>query len=104
VFHPADRAPTGLYGFCAPTLHGPYEPLNGSGLVVANPREQPDQAYAWLVLPDLRVVSFANYLTTTGEDLRHADADTARAWFAGTAAPVLELALAGSRASLVPTP
>lgn len=104
VFHPADRAPTGLYGFCAPTLRGPYEPLNGSGLVVANPREQPDQAYAWLVLPDLRVASFANYLTTSGADLRHADAETARARFAGTAAPVLTLALAGNRATLVDTP
>ena len=54
-------APTGLYGFAAPTLTGPYEPLNESGLVLQNPSDEPDQAYAWLVLPDLHVISFANY-------------------------------------------
>jgi levansucrase len=84
-FHPEAGGPTGLYGFVAPTLAGPYEPLNGSGLVVANPAGRPDQAYAWLVLPDLRVESFVNYLP--GQDT------PARARFGGTAAPTLTLAL-----------
>jgi len=85
VFHPEDGAPTGLYGFVAPALTGPYEPLNGSGLVIRNPPTQPDQAYAWLVLPDLRVESFVNYLP---------DPDvSARERFGGTAAPALRLAL-----------
>lgn len=92
-FHPANSAPTGLYGFVAPTLHGPYEPLNGSGLVVQNPPDQPDQAYAWLVLPDLRVESFVNYLSTGTGDSRKATAETARARFAGTVAPTLHLVL-----------
>ena len=74
TFHPADRAPTGLYGFAAPSLTGPYEPLNGSGLVLQNPSPEPDQAYAWLVLPDLHVVSFANYRSYQGMDLRSAGA------------------------------
>lgn len=84
AFHPEGAAPTGLYGFVAPTLRGPYKPLNGSGLVVQNPPTQPDQAYAWLVLPDLRVESFVNYRTGSG---------TARARFGGTAAPTLDLVL-----------
>jgi levansucrase len=83
-FHPADSAPTGLYGFVAPALTGPYEPLNGSGLVIQNPATHPDQAYAWLVLPDLRVESFVNYLP--GQDV------SARARFGGTVAPTLTLA------------
>ncbi|MEV4115322.1 glycoside hydrolase family 68 protein [Nonomuraea sp. NPDC049695] len=101
TFHPADRAPTGLYGFVAPALAGPYEPLNGSGLVIRNPSRQPDQAYAWLVLPDLRVVSFANYRSGPGMDLRQAEAVRARADFGGTIAPILTLTLSGTSASIV---
>ncbi|MFD2357132.1 glycoside hydrolase family 68 protein [Nonomuraea ferruginea] len=86
-FHPADCAPTGLYGFAAPSLTGPYEPLNSSGLVIQNPSVAPDQAYAWLVLPDLRVVSFANYRSHQGMDPRSAGAAQARAGFGGTVAP-----------------
>jgi levansucrase len=96
-FHPAGSAPAGLYGFVAPALAGPYEPLNGSGLVIQNPPAQPDQAYAWLVLPNLSVESFVNYLSTGGLDPRHTGAQETRAQFGGTAAPVLELALNGNR-------
>ncbi|GAA1002728.1 levansucrase [Acrocarpospora pleiomorpha] len=80
-FHPPGKAPTGLYGFAAPTLTGPYEPLNGSGLVIGNPTGQPDQAYAWMVLDDLRAVSFLNYRPEHG--------------FGGTLAPILRLRLDG---------
>jgi levansucrase len=93
AFHPAGSAPTGLYGFVAPALTGPYEPLNGSGLVIRNPTAQPDQAYAWLVLPDLSVESFVDYLATDGQDPRLAGPETARAHFGGTAAPTLHLRL-----------
>ena len=87
-FHRAAHAPTGLYGFVAPALAGPYEPLNGSGLVIQNPSAQPDQAYAWLVLPDLSVESFVNYLPAD-----RGDPETARARFGGTVAPTLHLDL-----------
>lgn len=89
-FHPPDSAPTGLYGFVAPALAGPYEPLNGSGLVIRNPPGRPEQAYAWLVLPDLSVESFVNYLPTDDGEPR----------FGGTAAPALALDLAGQSAAL----
>jgi levansucrase len=93
VFHPADSAPTGLYGFVAPALTGPYEPLNDSGLVIQNPATQPDQAYAWLVLPNRRVESFVNYLPNS--------TTSARARFGGTAAPALDLVLNGTGTSLL---
>ncbi|MEU7834864.1 glycoside hydrolase family 68 protein [Nonomuraea sp. NPDC049129] len=102
TFHPAGRAPTGLYGFAAPSLTGPYEPLNGSGLVIQNPARQPDQAYAWLVLPDLRVVSFANYRSCQGVDPRSAPAARARAGFGGTIAPMLKLSLDAMTTSVIP--
>jgi levansucrase len=96
VFHPSGSAPTGLYGFVAPALTGPYEPLNGSGLVIQNPPVQPDQAYAWLVLPDLRVESFVDYPCAGGRDPHLAEPEAARARFGGTAAPTLELVLNGT--------
>lgn len=101
-FHPPGSAPTGLYGFPAPRLTGPYEPLNGSGLVLQNPSHEPDQAYAWLVLPNLQVISFANYRSHPGGDPRHAGAAQARAGFGGTVAPVLELTLDGLTTSAGP--
>jgi levansucrase len=93
AFHPPGCAPTGLYGFAARSLTGPYEPLNGSGLVVRNPANEPDQAYAWLVLPDLRVASFLDYRSVEGPDPGRTDAARARARFGGTAAPTLRLSL-----------
>jgi levansucrase len=100
TFHPRGGAPTGLYGFAARSLTGSYEPLNGSGLVIRNPATEPDQAYAWLVLPDLRVVSFLNYRSTGGRDPRQASASEARASFGGTIAPVLQLTLDGMHTSI----
>lgn len=101
TFHPPLAAPTGLYGFVAHELSGPWEPLNGSGLVIQNPPRAPDQAYAWLVLPDLRAVSFLNYRSPTGADLRRAPADEARQAFGGTLAPILQLGLEGAVTSVV---
>lgn len=101
TFHPPLAAPTGLYGFAARDLSGPWEALNGSGLVIRNPPSAPDQAYAWLVLPDLRAVSFLNYRSPAGGDLRRAPAEEARAGFGGTLAPTLQLALDGSVTSIV---
>jgi levansucrase len=85
-FHPPNAAPTGLYGFVARTLAGPYEPLNGSGLVLQNPPAHPEQTYAWLVFDNLRVVSFVNYVSGR---------------FGGTVAPTLHIALDGPTSSVV---
>jgi levansucrase len=103
-FHPPGSAPTGLYGVVASSLTGPYEPLNGSGLVIQNPPSQPDQAYAWWVLPDLRAVSFVNYRSADGTNMRHVAPTEARASFGGTIAPVFQLALNGASTSIVAQP
>lgn len=54
------HAPTGLYGMSASALRGPYAPLNGSGLVLANPAGRPSQAYSWSVTRELLVSSFVD--------------------------------------------
>lgn len=103
TFAPGVEGPTGLYGFVAPALRGPYAPLNGSGLVVANPAAEPTQAYSWLVLPDLRVAGFADAHSLGGlsaDAVAAAGADAARAHFGGTIAPMHRLWLSGSTAGL----
>lgn len=99
-FHPPDRAPTGLYGFVAPALRGPYEPLNRSGLVLQNPPDTPDLAYAWHVLPDRRVAGFVNYLSGEGIDAGRVSGAEARARFGGTIAPPLRITLDGNDTSI----
>ena len=99
TFHPAVTGPTGLYGFVGRSLLGPYRPINESGLVLQNPPEEPFQAYSWLVLNDLRVVSFVDFHSLRGRRPSElASAREARRAFGGTIAPVLQLALDGSRA------
>ena len=94
VFAPdGPQGPTGLYGMVAKRLAGPYRPLNGSGLVLANPAAAPAQAYCWRVTPDLRVISF---IDAWRDDTR---APGGRA-FGGTVAPTLRLALDGKKARL----
>lgn len=60
VFAPDRPGPTGLYGMVADTMPGPWRPLNGDGLIFANPSNAPAQSYSWLVLPDLTVISFVD--------------------------------------------
>ncbi|HWI85368.1 MAG TPA: glycoside hydrolase family 68 protein [Sphingomonas sp.] len=89
--------PTGLYGMVADRLSGPWEPINGSGMVIANPPSAPFQAYSWLVLPDLRVQSFADLVGLSEPPRSQSEA---RAHFGGSPAPELQLALSGDRAWL----
>ncbi|MXO59951.1 glycoside hydrolase family 68 protein [Altererythrobacter salegens] len=86
--------PTGLYGVVGARLSGPWEPLNGTGLVFANPSVAPRQAYSWLVLPSLEVISFV-------DDWRSPDGPPDVRRFGGTFAPVLRLVLDGAKAELV---
>lgn len=98
VFAPGLGAPTGLYGLVAERIGGPWRPLNGHGLVFANPDAAPGQAYSWQVLPDLSVWGFADMVGLAGAPR---DAAEARAHFAGAPAPVLRVELDGERAGLV---
>ena len=102
VFAPDSlRGPTGLYGMVAPSLFGPYEPLNVTGLVLANPPSEALQAYAWQVIPGtLEVASFINYWGLQGRDI-DAQPGLRSAQFGGTVAPFARIALSGATSSIV---
>jgi len=102
--------PDGTYGFVADSLRGDYEPLNGSGLVLANPEEQPFQTYSWMPVPydddQVAVLSYHNYdgledatLTGVGDLPREGQ----QATFGGTFAPTVVVELDGSSTELVET-
>lgn len=90
--------PTGLYGMVAEHLAGPWTPLNRTGLVCANPSDAPIQAYSWLVLGDLRVISFVDRPGLAGDP---ADPAAARRVFGGTPATPFRIRLDGDVATLV---
>jgi len=96
----ATSGPTGLYGMVAVSLAGPYRPLNGSGLVAANPDAEPFQAYSWLVLSTLEVVSFVDHWGLGGAVLADHPELVCRQ-FGGTPAPRFSIALDGASATLI---
>lgn len=99
VFSPdGPRGPTGLYGIVAETLEGPWAPINGTGLVFANPPAAPFQAFSWQVLDDLSVWSFADYpgLAAPADNAR-----IARAHFGGRPAPIVQIKLEAAEAFVV---
>ena len=91
--------PTGLYGMVSDSLFGDYEPLNGSGLVLANPREEPSQTYSWHVTRELLVSSFVDHWGLNGRSLAN-NPDLVAESFGGTPAPFVKLALDGNKAGL----
>ena len=104
TFDPAVTGPTGLYGFVGPSLGGPFAPLNGTGLVLQNPPEEPFQAYSWLVLPDLRVSGFVDAFGLRGrhpDELEALGADEVRRHFGGTITTWCRLELDGDRSRVV---
>lgn len=93
--------PTGLYGMVGPTARGPFMPLNGSGLVAANPTQHPWQAYSWWVLADLTVISFADLVEAEpGTDLN--DPMVRRRHFGGVPAPEFRLEISDTAVRPVP--
>lgn len=80
------HAPGGLYGMVSGSMAGPWRPLNGTGLVLANPADRPLQTYSWFVDADLRVCSFVDMLPD--------------GTFGGVPAPILQLELDGERAQI----
>ncbi len=95
--HPGPAGPNGLYGMVANRIDGPWAPLNGTGLVFANPAAAPIQAYSWQVLGDLSVISF---IDRPGLAEEPTDPAIARRHFGGTPANPLRLALDADRAWL----
>ncbi|WP_341713556.1 glycoside hydrolase family 68 protein [Erythrobacter sp.] len=93
------RAPNGLYGMVADSLFGEYRPLNGTGLVLANPDEEPFQSYSWCVTRELLVSSFVDFFGLAGRPLPD-DAGQANRYFGGVPAPLLKLAIDADRCEL----
>jgi len=98
VFAPdGPSGPNGVYGMVADSVLGPWAPLNGTGLVAANPDSAPFQAYSWWVDADLDVWGFVDYPGCTAET-RVDDPAWRRARFGGTPAPTFRIALDGDKA------
>ena len=96
--------PDGLYGFMAGSLRGNYQPLNSGGLVIANPIEEPNQAYSWLVLPDFSVLSFIDTYNLQGistDELSNLPESFQIERFGGTLAPTLQLRVSGRTTEIV---
>ncbi|SDN98475.1 glycoside hydrolase family 68 protein [Halobacillus aidingensis] len=103
-FGPDLSAPDGLYGFSSDQLTSGYEPLNDSGLVLANPENHAYQAYSWMVLPNGKVISFYNFHDLDGKniaDLGGTSPEYQMSHFGGTLAPTLKIALQNDRTKVV---
>lgn len=104
TFSPALRhAPNGLYGMVADSLFGPYRPLNGTGLVIANPAEEPLQTYSWFVSADLLVSSFVDFWDLQGQPVPE-DPAAASKHFGGVPAPLLRLEIDDDQCRLAEAP
>lgn len=96
----AARGPNGLYGAVADHLAGPWRPVNGNGLVVANPADEPTQTYSWWVTGEDQVWSFVDYWGLAGRRLAD-HPELVRSHFGGTPAPVFRLRYDGDRVTVI---
>lgn len=96
------HAPNGLYGMVSDSLFGEYRPLNGTGLLLANPDEEPLQSYSWFVTRELLVSSFVDFHGLKGKPIP-TNPDEANELFGGVPAPLLKLTIDGDRCELAET-
>lgn len=89
-------APTGLYAMVADSLHGTWRPVNGTGLVAANPPEAPAQAYCWWVTGEGQVLSFVDYAEAGAGGVPQ-EVEARRRYFGGVPAPFFTLRFDGDR-------
>lgn len=94
-----NHAPNGLYGMVSDSLLGEYRPLNGTGLVLANPDVEPLQSYSWFVTRELLVSSFVDFHGLQGQQVPE-DVAEANQYFGGVPAPLLKLVIDGDRCEL----
>jgi levansucrase len=94
--------PTGFYGMVAQQITGPWRPINGTGLVIANPQAEPMQAYSWFVSAELLVCSFVDHWGLNGRS-PVGNACVAAETFGGTPAPMVRIALDGATSTIVET-
>ena len=89
--------PNGLYGAVACSIGGPWQPLNGSGLVAPNPVEEPFQTYSWWVMDSLEVAGFVDLWGLGGRRAEEDPALVAR-HFGGVPAPRFHITIDGDHA------
>lgn len=90
----AAAGPNGLYGMVADSMTGPWQPINGSGLVAANPDDEPTQSYSWWVTSEDEVWSFVDYFAMAGRKVADAP-ELLRSNFGGTPAPRFKIRFDG---------
>ena len=95
--HGGPMGPNGLYGMVSDQMLGPYRPINGCGLVAANPDDAPMQSYSWWVNSDLSVHGFVDLIGTDMNDVQDT-AEWRRGHFGGVPAPRFQIVLDGDRA------
>lgn len=93
--------PNGLYGAVGDSPVGPFQPLNGTGLVAANPPEAPFQSYSWWLTADLTVHGFADLVGVTGASDIVDTPEWRRQHFCGGPAPAFRIWLDGDKAGVV---
>ena len=93
------RGPNGLYALTAPSFAGPWRPVNGSGLIAANPAGEPTQGYSWWVDGAGDVASFIDHWGLAGRDFE-AHPALLRDQFGGTPGPFFTLDFAGDRVTV----
>ena len=91
--------PNGLYGMVAEKLSGPWQPLNGTGLVAPNPTEEPVQTYSWWVMDKLDVAGFIDNWGLQGRSLTE-HPELIASTFGGVPAPRFRIALNGESAQI----
>lgn len=97
TFSPSvDAGPNGLYAMVADDIRGPYAPVNGNGLVAANPADEPTQAYSWWVTGEGEAWSFIDHWGMAGRRFED-HPELLRSQFGGTPAPTFPLTFSGDR-------
>jgi levansucrase len=100
TFSPAVEAgPNGLYAMVAESIYGPWLPVNGNGLVAANPTAEPTQAYSWWVTGEGVVYSFIDHWGMAGRRFED-HPELVRSQFGGTPAPIFQLEFDGDRITI----
>lgn len=103
-FAPGLKGPEGLYGFTSSSLFGSYKPLNGSGLVIGNPGDNPYQGYSWLVMPNGTVISYVEYVDVEGksiDEIGQESPEYQKEHFGGMLAPSLKISITQDRTDIV---
>ncbi|HSL74531.1 MAG TPA: glycoside hydrolase family 68 protein [Ilumatobacteraceae bacterium] len=105
TFQDDASGPEGMYGFVADSFLGTYEPLNGTGLVLANPDEAPYQSYSWMTLSNGVVTSFFQFFGIDGDVevsyIGEQSPEFQMEHFGGTFAPSILVDFDGDRTEIV---